>query len=337
VLNIATEDMSIGGGETFMNPTESQETTLGYYLGRDFEHFFLDVGIRYDRINRKGSVTEGQDTDLYDLDMNNTSYAVSFGRDLNASTHFQLGLAQVERAPSASELFINGPHLATGRFEEGDVTLGSEESSNIDLTVDYERNGFFATVSLFKNDIDNYIYLEDETDEDHAEHDDDEDHGGLILAHYRQQDAELEGYELEIGKSFALQGGSLLLSFGRDAVTGKFEDGTRIPRMSPARNIYTASYEADAADGSDGMMLSLVLKDVEKQDRIAANETPTDSYQMLDFNFTKSFRPHPDRELKLSVFASNLLDEAARNHTSYVKNEVPLPGRNVGIRLQTVF
>jgi iron complex outermembrane receptor protein len=58
---------------------------------------------------------------------------------------------------------------------------------------------------------------------------------------------------------------------------------------------------------------------------------------MLDFNFTKSFRPRPDRELKLSVFASNLLDEAARNHTSYIKNEVPLPGRNVGIRLQTVF
>ena len=337
VLNFATEDMSIIGEEAFMNPTESRENTLGYYLGKDFEHFFLDVGIRYDRINRKGSVTEAQVTETYDLDMNNTSYAVSFGRDLSPSTHFQLGLAQVERAPSALELFINGPHLATGRFEEGDVTLGSEKSNNIDITFDYQRNGVFATLSLFKNDIDNYIYLEDETDADHAEEDDDHDHGDLILAHYRQQDAELEGYEFEIGKNFALEGGSLSLSFGRDAVTGKFKDGTRIPRMSPARNIYTASYTADAVDGSDGMMLSLVLKDVEKQDRIAANETQTDSHQMLDFNFTKSFRPRPDRELKLSVFASNLLDEAARNHTSYIKNEVPLPGRNVGIRLQTVF
>jgi hypothetical protein len=27
-----------------------------------------------------------------------------------------------------------------------------------------------------------------------------------------------------------------------------------------------------------------------------------------------------------------MLDEVARNHSSFVKNEVPLPGRNYGLR-----
>ena len=39
----------------------------------------------------------------------------------------------------------------------------------------------------------------------------------------------------------------------------------------------------------------------------------------------------------LSLFANNLLDEVARNHTSFVKNEIPLAGRNYGIRFNYQF
>ena len=41
--------------------------------------------------------------------------------------------------------------------------------------------------------------------------------------------------------------------------------------------------------------------------------------------------------LTLSAFARNLTDEAARNHASFVKNEVPIPGRNIGVRVQLNF
>ena len=37
-------------------------------------------------------------------------------------------------------------------------------------------------------------------------------------------------------------------------------------------------------------------------------------------------------ELKVTLFGNNLLDEVARNHSSFVKNEVPLPGRNYGLK-----
>ena len=41
--------------------------------------------------------------------------------------------------------------------------------------------------------------------------------------------------------------------------------------------------------------------------------------------------------LTVSVFGRNLTNEIARSHTSFVKNEVPLAGRNVGIKASLSF
>ena len=90
---------------------------------------------------------------------------------------------------------MNGPHLATGRFET-DVNLSAETSSNFDIGLSYEADNY-ASLTIFRNDTDNYIYLMDMHDEDdhddHMEamdeddHDEDhDDHGhaeGLITAH----------------------------------------------------------------------------------------------------------------------------------------------------------
>ena len=41
--------------------------------------------------------------------------------------------------------------------------------------------------------------------------------------------------------------------------------------------------------------------------------------------------------LSFLLFANNLLDEIARNHSSTVKNEVPLPGKNLGIGVRVTL
>ena len=50
----------------------------------------------------------------------------------------------------------------------------------------------------------------------------------------------------------------------------------------------------------------------------------TDAYQMLDTRVTKTFNLKGKSNLKVTLFGKNLLDEVARNHASFVKNEVPL-------------
>ncbi len=125
--------------------------------------------------------------------------------------------------------------------------------------------------------------------------------------------------------------GTLTLSFGRDSLLGEFKDGSNIPRIVPARNIYSISYS------ENDLELKLSLKDVQKQDDIAESETKTEGYDMLDLRINKTYSLNNDSDFSFSLFAKNLLDEAARNHSSFVKDEVPLPGRNYGIKFNYKF
>ena len=178
---------------------------------------------------------------------------------------------------------------------------------------------------------------DDDHDDDHGdEHGDDDhdDHGefeNLIHADYVQEDAEFRGYEFEFGRTFTLGSGDLRLSFGRDDVNAEFSDGHNVPRINPARNIYSLSYV------ENDWVFKIDLKDVEKQNDIAEGETMTDSYQMLNTRLTKTFNISGAGELKVSIFGSNLLDEAARNHSSFVKKQVPLAGRNYGAKFSYKF
>ena len=352
-FNYVDENTSIFGEEAFMNPANNEVLTLGYFVGRDFETFHLDFGMRLDQVNRSGTVTDEDhgDIDSYNIDENTNSFAVSIGRDLTDNLDINLGFSSVERMPSVIELFMNGPHLATGRFEVGDPTLSSETSNNIDISFNFDNGEYFGYASFYINDVDNYITLMDEDDdhemhgdehhededehhEDEDEHHEDEDdhgHGSLMHANYIQEDAEFDGYEIEFGRTIDLNKGQLKLSFGRDVVNAKFSDGHNVPRINPSRNVYSLSYK------QEDVVFKLDLKDVAKQNDSGEDETATNGYQMLDTRLTKTFYLNGTSNLKVTLFGKNLLDEVARNHSSFVKNEVPLPGRNYGIKFNLTY
>jgi iron complex outermembrane receptor protein len=352
-FNYVDENTSIFGEEAFMNPANNEVLTLGYFVGRDFEPFHLDFGMRLDQVDRSGTVTDEDhgDIDSYNIDENTNSFALSIGRDLTDNLDINLGFSSVERMPSVIELFMNGPHLATGRFEVGDPTLSSETSNNIDISFNFDNGEYFGYASFYINDVDNYITLMDEDDdhemhgdehhededehhEDEDEHHEDEDdhgHGSLMHANYIQEDAEFDGYEIEFGRTIDLNKGQLQLSFGRDVVNAKFSDGHNVPRINPSRNVYSLSYK------QEDVVFKLDLKDVAKQNDFGEGETATNGYQMLDTRLTKTFYLNGTSNLKVTLFGKNLLDEVARNHSSFVKNEVPLPGRNYGIKFNLTY
>ena len=353
-FNVVDEDNSIVGEEAFMNPANNEEFTIGYFMSRDLDLFNVDLGVRIDQIERSGSVTDEDhgDIDNYNIDDTTNSFAVNIGRNLNDNLDISLGYASVERLPSVVELFMNGPHLATGRFEVGDPTLSSETSNNFDITLNYEKDDFYAYASFYITDVENYIALIDEEedhddhedehhdeededghhdDDDHGDDHDDHGHGNLIHANYMQEDAEFDGYEFEIGRTLDIGMGELKVSFGRDVVNAKFSDGHYVPRINPARNIYSLSYK------QNDIVFKLNLKDVDKQSDIGEGETVTKGYRMLDTRLTKTFNLRDKSELRVSIFGNNLLDEVARNHSSFVKNEVPLPGKNIGVKFNLTF
>ena len=341
VINVADQDSSIVGEEAFMQPVSTKETTMGYFGARDFGTYRLDYGIRYDDISRSGSVShhdedhaedEEGELEYYNQDLSTLSYAINFDQDFSQNLSVNLGLSSFERAPDVVELFMNGPHLATGRFEMGNPNLDTETSNNVDLTFNYQMDNMYATFAYYQNSVSNYIYLKDEEhDEDHNDSEGEEEHGGLMHAEFVQEDASLEGYEFEVGSTYQLANGTLDLSFGRDVVEGTLDAGGFIPRMAPSRNFYSASYsESD-------FTFSAILKDVADHDNVAEeNEMMTEGYKMLNLKLVKDYQIGK-ANLRLAAFTNNALDQVARNSTSFVKDAVPLPGRNVGLSFRLTY
>ena len=348
VMNFAEEAVAIVGEEAFMLPTESKEMTMGYYFSQEWsEAFHFDLGARFDRLNRKGQVanTEGHEEggyqdeaheegaqqaaiaiESFDVDFSISSLAIGLSRDFGSDFSVSLGLASVGRAPSVVEMFINGPHLAAQRFEVGDARLHSERGFNTEINLSYEGSTFFWAWTLFNNNVSDYIYLRDEQEATHEAAHDELDHGGLILATYEQEDASFTGYEFELGTAFDLSSGRIEMTYGRDQTRARLDSGSRVPRIAPTRDMVSLIGRISS------FSTRLSYQRVHAQTDIAENELATAGYNMLNLSVTRTFSLGTST-LDVSLFGRNLLDDVARRHTSFVKDEVPLPGRNLGLKL----
>ena len=128
VFNYAEDVMSIIGEEAFMAPVVSSETTLGFFTSDDLGFANLDLGVRFDRIERDGFLSEmhhdeehdehegehdEHDDDHHEGEMtfepqshkeDAFSIAAMLSRELNEYSTVSLGLSSVSKVPSAVEL-----------------------------------------------------------------------------------------------------------------------------------------------------------------------------------------------------------------------------------------
>ena len=107
--------------------------------------------------------------------------------DVPGRTAVVLNLGRGFRAPSAFELFANGVHEGTARFERGDPTLDTEHSVNLDLALRVQSNRVSAELGGFVNLVDNYIYPRPTGDLDPE--------SGFLIYDYTQGNARLYGLE----------------------------------------------------------------------------------------------------------------------------------------------
>jgi iron complex outermembrane receptor protein len=324
VVRSMDEDTSILGEEAFMENVQSEEVSLGYYLGKKISNIHLDLGIRRDEVNRKSKFNSTS----FDRDIDSTSLVLGLCYELNAVSDLNLTVGSLERAPSSVELFMNGAHAAVQRFEVGNPELKSEESQNIDLAYNFKNEVGFVSINFYQNNINNYIYRQDTGQVDTAG----TEPSNLKIANFVQKDAEMEGYEIQFGTSMDFYNGSLDLSIGRDQVEGTFKDGSFVPRMIPARVLYSLSYV------EDNLSVDVDLTNVKQQSDIGGvGDSVTAGFELLDLSIGRTIPVNGVEEFKVIFFANNLLDEVARNHSSTVKNEVPLPGKNLGVKLALQF
>ena len=139
-------------GEEELIP-DAEKNDFGIYALSHFHTSKWDIllGLRNDTRNIK--------TSTFDKDFNSFTYSLGFKRDITSSKILRLNLSNGYRAPNLSELFSDGVHHGTARYEVGNVNLVEEKSLQTDISfASYSSNSTFG-IDVFFNSIDDYIYL----------------------------------------------------------------------------------------------------------------------------------------------------------------------------------
>ncbi|MCL4673153.1 MAG: TonB-dependent receptor [Sphingomonadaceae bacterium] len=249
------------------------------------------------------------------------SGAVGLAHETEKGLRFGVTGHRAERAPSAEELYSNGPHIATQAFEVGNPGLTTERAWGVEAFVRGRIGLADVNIAVFRNWFDNFIYL-DETGEEEDE---------LPVFEYLQGDVDYMGVEGEISVPIVDSGPFRLIADLRgDYIKAELANGTPLPRIPPLRLLGAIEAQTERFD---------VRGEVEwfdDQNRVAAFETPTDGFTQV--NASIAWKPlRGDRNVTVLLQGNNLFDTTGRRHASFTKDFVPLAGRNVRLSVRTSF
>ena len=318
-LQWSQRDFVAVGAEAFVPGSQSRDIGAFWIGNRKFGPLGLQFGVRHDRnrIDVDDAAAIGPDR-AFDT----TSASASLEWEATDALHLALGLDRAQRSPTAEELYSDGVHVATGSVERGDPGLAPETANRAELGMHWHLGPVTLRAALYRVAYDDFIYLvhTGATLE------------GLPVQQWRQADARFTGGEAELDWALAdnASGTWVLRLFG-DAVRAKLVDGGNLPRIAPARVGSELRWERGALRASLGAVRYM------QQDRVAAFETATPGYTLVDAHFAWHADTRAGNAWELFVDGSNLLDAEARPHTSFLKDLAPLPGRGVDLGVRIFF
>ncbi|MBB4658264.1 TonB-dependent receptor [Parvularcula dongshanensis] len=316
-VQVLTRDFAAIGDEAFVKPTTTDQYGLYTFQEVQAGPWHLEGGARVERTEH------ARNQGLPGRDFTGVSGSLGAGYDVTDSFDVGLTLSRTERAPTTEELFSDGPHLATDQYQLGDEGLGLETALGVEALAHLHGGWGALTLNLFATDYDGYVYERETGDEE----------DGLPVYRFTGADARFLGFEL-FGETGLGEFGGFDLSVDgtldyvdaelKDAPEGTSENLPRIPPLG-----LTAGVEAEGY----GASLRVEVEHEAGQDEVASYELPTASYTLLNLYASYALT---DR-VSLRAALLNATDEEARTHASFLKEEVPLPGRNLRLSLSYAF
>ncbi|WP_340588662.1 TonB-dependent receptor [Erythrobacter alti] len=308
-------DFDAFGEEAYIPPNVSNTFALFTLQEVDFDSFELEAGARYEMTS--------VESEPLGLDRDFDTFSAALGGGFMLFEDFRVGanLSRTERAPTAAELYAEGPHIATQQFEVGNPELGIEASWGAEAYVRGEVGEVKINASIYRNWFEDFIYLAGSGDEE----------DGLPVFTFLQQDADQWGAEAQVtfplveARDFSLLG-DLRGSYTR----AELSDGDAVPRIPPL-SLYgalEARWEHFDLRGE--------VEWHDKQSNLAPLETPTDSFTHV--NASLAWHPFEGEEnFTLLAQVDNIFDVEGRRATSFTKDFVPLPGRNFKLTARASF
>ena len=314
-------DFNVIGDEKFLPQNNTQQFGLFTLQSVDFGKVKAEAGARYEY-----SVLNARaDADLGNGPIRRTfnSYSGSLGASYALTPDIRIGISgsHTERAPSAEELFPNGPHAGTQAFEIGNPDFTKEKSWGLEGSLRGDIGAANFSLSGFYSWFNNYIYdVQTGAIQDN-----------LPVFQFQQADAHYYGFEAEASATLARLGNYDLKANGvADYVRATINSVGPVPRIPPLRLL--GGIEA----ASDALTARVEAEYSTKQDRVSPLETPTDSFTLVNASLT--FKPFgAGTNATLIASANNIFDVVARRHASFLKDYAPLPGRDIRLTARVSF
>lgn len=305
------QKLELTGEEAFLAPNTTKKWSVFALEHAQLNDVHVELAARVDQ----------QKIDIDDSskkDFDGSAFSVSGAANWEFAPNYKLSLvtSHQERLPLAQELYADGGHFATNTYELGNDQLSKEKSNNVELGFHYDDNTFDYHVHVYHNWFDDYIYAQ--TLDRYKD---------FRLVQYAQDKAKFYGAEAEAG--YQISPIYKLSVFG-DYVRGKI-DNDNAPRV-PAGRLGT-KLNADFDDHWSG---SAEYYHVFQQDKIAAYETDSQSYNMLNLGVAYSGNYSNVSDYRVFLNANNLLDDQVYQHASFLST-IPQVGRNFSVGVNFSF
>lgn len=320
----------VEGDEAFVPRNETNQAGLFTLQQLEWGRFRIEGGLRYEwsELDARG---DAQDRRFFQGERRFGAFSASLGAFLAPTQRLRIGLnaSRSSRAPSAEELFANGPHAGTQAYELGGADFRVERSWGLEGTLRFTGDRFTLDASAYANWFDDHIAF-NQVDQRVCE----------AAAAPSGRTVDLPCFQFQqLGAAryygFEVQGSATLIRVGAtrinadllaDYVNATIDGIGPAPRIPPLRLL-------GGLEAQGGRVTARVeLERVSRQDRVAPFETATPGYTLV--NASVVLRPFADSRTHLVLSANNIGDVTARRHASFLKDFAPLAGRDLRASLR---
>jgi len=234
------------------------------------------------------------------------------------------------------ELFADGIHGGVAAVQKGNPNLEEERSINTDLSLRWDSPGLSTRLNLYRNKIDNFIFLLDTGNTQ----------SGLPVFVHRQDDAVLKGIEFELKAALT---SSLELRLVYDAVNGENQaTGDDIPLLPADELQVEGTWSLSEWGFFKNPFVRLGMRynaskqaapgePFEQFDQAPFGTASTESYTVGDLSIGFDYDGFTGIPVQFKLDVRNFTDKAYRDFLDTYKGYALSPGRDVQFGIQIPF
>lgn len=302
----------------------------------------LEAGVRYD--NKQMEITKrvnprNANSPFEYPEFRFKQFSGTFGATYTLPGELKLlaTVAKGWRPPSINELFIEGVHQGNASFERGDRSLREESSLSLSAGLVRQTGRLTGEINIYRNLIDNYIYLQPQLDVQGKPIFEITQRGGFLSNKFVQLDARFTGADLslayDINKHFTFSGkyamvraydkksGDHLIYIPADKISG-----TLGYHLLETRSLGKTTFELSAIH-------------VARQSRVRNDQdfAPAPSaYTLLDASISSAIKVKSN-QWNISLSVNNMLNTEYRDYLNRFRYYSADLGRNITLRLKIPF